>query len=46
MQSFYNFLGLHFEKYRMRYHRLDLMRTEQGKLVGLSEGIGVRSLRA
>lgn len=45
IQSFYNFLGLHFEKYCVRYHRLDLMRTEQGKLVGLSEGIGIRSLK-
>ncbi len=45
IQSLYHFLGLDFEKYRIRYHRLDLMRTEQNNMVGLSEGIGVRDLR-
>lgn len=44
MESFYQFLGLGFEKYGMKYHRLDLMRTEGQNLVGLAEEIGIRQL--
>ncbi len=44
MESFYTFMGLPFSKYKMKYHRLELYRTHENKMVGLAEGIGVREL--
>ncbi len=44
LESFYQFLGLDFNKYSIKYHRLDLMRTEGQNLVGLAEEIGIREL--
>ena len=45
IKSFYEYLGLEFEKYYMKYHRLDLMRKEEGKgWIALGEEIGVRSI--
>ena len=42
IESFYQFVGLPFDKYAIKYHRIELLRTQEGKgLVGLSEGIGI-----
>ncbi len=42
MKSFYEFLSLPFEKYHMKYHRVDLMRNDINKgFVGLGENIGI-----
>lgn len=44
MEGFYSYMGLPFPKYKIGYHRLELYRTHEDKMVGLAEGIGVREL--
>lgn len=45
IESLYAFLGLAFYKYAIKYHRIELLRkTQEGDMVGLSEGIGVHDL--
>lgn len=44
MDSFYQFVGLEFPKYKIQYKRLELYRKEGERLVGLSEEIGIRTL--
>ena len=45
IQSIYEFAGVPFDRYLIRYHRVELYRTHEGSLVGLGEGIGTRSLK-
>lgn len=45
IKSFYEYLELEFEKYCIKYHRLDLMRREEGKgWLALGEEIGFRCI--
>jgi len=44
IQSIYEFAGLPFDRYAIHYHRVELYRTHEEKLVGLAEGIGIRSI--
>lgn len=41
IETFYQYAGLEFPKYRIRYHRLELYRKDGDKLLGLSEGVGI-----
>lgn len=40
VEGFYNYLGLEFDKYEIRYERIETFREENGEYMGLAEGVG------
>ncbi len=41
VDGFYKYIGLEFNKFDIRYKRVEMFREENGKYMGLSEGVGV-----